>query len=50
MGGMSESQYWFFAKYLAQNGFTFLAVSSPESQDHTVVLIQQAIEFLRNNG
>jgi uridine kinase len=27
-----------------------LVVSSPESQDNTEVLIQQAIEFLRNNG
>ena len=50
VGGMSESQWSLFAKYLAQNGFTVLAISSPDSQGETVVLVSQAIEFLRDNG
>jgi len=50
VGGMSESQWSFFARELAQNGFTALAISSPESQDDTFVLVSQAIEFLRENG
>lgn len=49
-GGTSESEWGFFAKYLAQNGFTALALSSPDSQGDTVVLVRQAIEFLRQNG
>lgn len=50
MGGMSESQWNFFAKELAQNGFTALAISSPDSQGDTLVLVRQAIQFLRENG
>lgn len=49
-GGTSESEWGFFAKYIAQNGFTALALSSPDSQGDTVVLVRQAIEFLRQNG
>lgn len=49
-GGTSESEWGFFAKYIAQNGFTALAISSPDSQGDTVVLVRQAIEFLRQNG
>ncbi len=50
VGGMSESQWSLFGKYLAENGFTALAISSPDSQGDTTVLVSQAIEFLRNNG
>lgn len=50
VGGMSESQWSFFGKYLAENDFTVLAISSPDSQGDTVVLVSQAIEFLRDNG
>jgi hypothetical protein len=49
-GGTSESEWGFFAKYLAQNGFTALAISSPDSQGDTVVLVGMAIQFLRENG
>ncbi|MBK9925303.1 MAG: alpha/beta hydrolase [Anaerolineales bacterium] len=50
VGGMSESQWAVFAKFLAENDFTVLAISSPDSQGDTAVLVKQAIEFLRNNG
>ena len=49
-GGTSEYEWEFFAKYLAQNGFTALAISSPDNQGETVVLVGQAIEFFRENG
>jgi hypothetical protein len=49
-GNTSEHQWDFFGRYLAQNGFTALALSSPDSQGDTVVLVGQAIEFLRQNG
>ena len=50
VGGMSESQWSLFGKYLAENDFTALAISSPDSQGDTTVLVSQAIEFLRDNG
>jgi len=49
-GGTSESEWAFFAKALATAGFTALTLSSPDSQGDTVVLVGQAIRFLREQG
>ena len=48
--GTSGSQWAFFAKYLADAGMTVVTLSSPEGQGETVVLVGQAISFLREKG